>query len=451
MTKLGLTNEKINSHGGLSLAGKLIARFCGLKGLFKEPVRARSDRISDADILTSQIGLLVQGRTHYDDIELFRQDGGAGFAEALGLSKIPSEATLRTRLEALATPVSLQKLEGVNLALLKAHAPTPLEINGRKYIPNDIDVTPMDNTGSHRENLGRTYKGCDWFTPIMSNLGEEGFLLHHELRPGTQHCQKNTPVFLERNFELLKKLKPAHPVLVRMDAGNDSADTVEVLRASGHFFLIKRNLRRDNLVRWLSHAIAQQEGEAQRPRGGKEVYTGTLEHEVPGGKNSNQEPLTCVYRITRRSIDKHGQELLIDEIEVESYWTNLGESPADVIGLYHAHGTSEQFHSEFKSDLGLEHFPSRGFATNQLVLALGAIAYNLLRAIDWRTSRLREQWPAHLRKKGVKLKRRRVGSIIRDIIGVAAKVVSHAGRRVVKIAEGWPWSRVIIAIDRQLA
>lgn len=449
MTKLALTNEKINSHGGLGLAGKLITKFCRFADFFKIPAGSRSDRIPDADILTAQIGLFAQGRTHYDDIELFRKDPGAGFGDALGLKKIPAESTLRPRLEALATVATMKKLEGSNLALLKAHAPTPLEINGRKYLANDIDVTPMDNTGSHRENVGRTYKGCDGFAPIMSNLGKEGFLLHHELRPGTQHCQKNTPAFLERNFQLLKKLKPAHPVLVRMDAGNDSADNTDVLRASGHFFIIKRNLRRSDPVRWLSHAISQ--GEPERPREGKDVYLGTLEHDIPGGKESGREALTCVYRVTRRSIDKHGQELLIDEIEVESYWTNLGEPPEDIIALYHDHGTSEQFHSEIKSDLGIERFPSADFATNRLILALGAIAYNILRAIDQRLMGLKNQWPEHLKKRKTKLSRRRVGSIIRDIITVAGKVVSHAGRKVIKIASGWPWSRAIIAIDRQLA
>jgi hypothetical protein len=450
MTKLQLTNEKINSHGGLSLAGKLIAKFCGLGKLYKAPIQSRSDRISDSHILTSQIGLLVQGRTHYDDIELFRHDQGTGFAEALGLEKIPSESTLRLRLEALAPPTTFQKLQGANLSLLKAHAPTPLEINGRKYIPNDIDVTPMDNTGSHRENIGRTYKGCDGFAPIMSNLGEEGFLLHHELRPGVQHCQKNTPQFLKRNFQLLKKLNPAHPVLVRMDAGNDSADSSAVLRASGHFFIVKRNLRRSDPVRWLSHALAQQ-SQPERPRPGKEIYTGTLEHDIPGGENSGQEPLSCVYRVTRRSIDKHGQKLLIDEIEAETYWTNLGETPVDTIALYHSHGTSEQFHSEIKTDLSIERFPSWSFATNQLILALGAIAYNILRAIDHRAYQLKAHWPAHLQTRHKQIKRRRVGSIIRDLIGIAAKVVSHAGKKVIKIAAGWAWATVIIKIDHQLA
>lgn len=448
MNRLRLTDEKINSHGGLPLAGKLLARSGRLAELFKEPAGARADRITDADILRSQIGLLAQGRTHYDDIELFRHDQGACFAEALGVAKIPSSATLRHRLETLATSASQQKIEGANLSLIKAQAPTPLEINGRKYIPNDIDVTPMDNGGSKRENISRTYKGCDGFAPIMSNLGEEGFLLHHELRPGSQHCQKGTPAFLKRNFELLEKLKLTDPILVRLDGGNDSADSIQVLRKSGHYFLIKRNLRRSDPINWLSHAMSQ--GEPDRPREGKEVYTGSIEHHVPGGKKSKQAPLPSIYKVTVRSIDKHGQPLLIHDIEVESYWTNLGESPEDVIALYRAHGTSEQFHSEIKSDMGIERLPSKNYETNKLVLALGAIAYNLLRGIDQRVCGLKKHWPKHLKKKGAKQSRRRVGGIIRDIICVAAKTVSHAGRRITKIASGWAWSQVILAIDRQL-
>lgn len=34
----------------------------------------------------------------------------------------------------------------------------------------------MDNTGSHCGNVGRTYKCCDGFAPIMSNLGAEGLM-----------------------------------------------------------------------------------------------------------------------------------------------------------------------------------------------------------------------------------------------------------------------------------
>jgi len=41
--------------------------------------------------------------------------------------------------------------------------------------------------------------------------------------------------------------------------------------------------------------------------------------------------------------------------------------------------TSEQFHSELKTDLDLERLPAGKFDTNNLVLHAGVFAYNLLR------------------------------------------------------------------------
>ena len=446
--KLSLTNERINAQGGLNLTGSILSLHTPIASLFDPQTPVRSDKISDVDILTTQIGLLSLGRTHFEDVELYRQDEAEGFSLSMGIDKIPSESTLRHGLEALARVESMSKIEGVNLAILKNHQISPLEINGRYYIPNDIDVTPMDNTGSHRENVGRTYKGYDGFAPIMSNLGTQGWLAHHEFRPGVQHCQKGTPAFLRRNNQLLSKLNLKHPILQRLDAGNDSADTLEELRKGGHYLLVKRNLRRENKVKWLSHAMSQ--GEPLRSREGKEVYIGSVEHLRPGGENSDQDPLTVVYQVTCRSIDKHGQSLLIHEIEVESYWTNLGETPEDVIALYHDHGTSEQFHSEIKSDLNIERLPSKNYEVNKLFFALGAVAYNLLRAVDNRLAQHKDKWPRHLKAKRVKQKRRRVGSILKDIICIAGKLVSHSGVRQMKIAKGWPWSEAILSVHRTL-
>ncbi|MBU1163476.1 MAG: hypothetical protein KKA75_04915 [Proteobacteria bacterium] len=49
-----------------------------------------------------------------------------------------------------------------------------------------------------------------------------------------------------------------------------------------------------------------------------------------------------------------------------------------MISIYHNHGTSEQFHSEIKSDMGLERLPSSRFASNSLVLNLAMLSYNML-------------------------------------------------------------------------
>jgi len=94
-------------------------------------------------------------------------------------------------------------------------------------------------------------------------------------------------------------------------------------------------------------------------------------------------PYTIVFKVTKRYEHK-GEVLLFPEIEVETYSCNLPKiNPEEVIELYHDHdhGTSEQFHSEIKTDLGLERLPSGRFASNSLVLHLGLLAYNALRII----------------------------------------------------------------------
>lgn len=169
MTTLALTDDRINAQGGLHLIGTLIDKFSGLRNGFGDDASKRSDRRSDADILISQLGLLVQGRTHYEDIELFRvpqQREHEHFAQSLGLAQVPSEPILRQRLKALAhNDAVAAQLDADNLALIKQHGPATLTVQGRRYIPCDIDVSPFDNSRSHREQLGRTYNAWTALRP----------------------------------------------------------------------------------------------------------------------------------------------------------------------------------------------------------------------------------------------------------------------------------------------
>jgi hypothetical protein len=161
---------------------------------------------------------------------------------------------------------------------------------------------------------------------------------------------------------------------------------------------------------------------------------------------SQQDTLNVIYKVTRRSIDKRGQALLIDEIEVETFWTNLWQDPADVVALYDAHGTSEQFHSELKGDLNLERFASHSYAVNKLQLQLGTLAYNLMRVVEELAREERQRWPNRTKE----VERRRLGSVIKDLILVAGKMVRHAGKVVMKLASNWSWTQVVLAVDRRI-
>ena len=96
---------------------------------------------------------------------------------------------------------------------------------------------------------------------------------------------------------------------------------------------------------------------------------------------------------------------------------------------YQAHGTHEQFHSEFKTDLDLERLPSGKFATNDRVLSLAVLAYNILRAIGQATLISPDSPVRHAAK------RRRIRTVMQEIIGIAARVIEHARRLTLGLAE----------------
>ena len=308
---------------------------------------------------------------------------------------------------------------------------TPIEVAGRKYIPVDVDVSPLDNSGSHKEGVSRTYKGHDGFAPIFSYIGSEGRMLDAELREGKQHCQKDTPEYLSRNMEILNQLDLKHPVLFRLDSGNDAAATIKVLSESGHFYLVKRNIRKESRDWWLD--IAKAEGEITCNNDRKTVYTGIHTGRTPAS-DETITPMDIVFKVTERYVDKSGTKLLVPLIEVETFWTNLYETPEDVIELYHAHGTSEQFHSELKSDMGIERLPSGKFAVNAVLLHIAMVAFNALRFIGQTALTFKEDLPYEHN-----VLRKRLRKVIDELIRVGCKIVHHAHLWRIKLWDQDPW------------
>ncbi len=48
----------------------------------------------------------------------------------------------------------------------------------------DIDTFAMDNGGTAKEGVGRTYAGVDGYCPLASYIGSHGFCLESELNSG---------------------------------------------------------------------------------------------------------------------------------------------------------------------------------------------------------------------------------------------------------------------------
>ena len=186
----------------------------------------------------------------------------------------------------------------------------------------------------------------------------------------------------------------------------------------------------------------------RHPRDGKTVYIGSSWKNVSYKISDGEERSICmriVYEVIERTIDKHGQFLLMPDIEVNTFWTNLGCSDDDIIGLYHAHGESEQYHNEIKTDMDVERLPSGKFDTNELVLELTVLAYNILRIIGQYSLKSRR---APKTKRPVK--RRRIRTVISNLVLIAGHVTEHARQVVLALGRSNVWRHTFMDLYRQL-
>ncbi len=413
--KIEQSNVEIISHSGLSLIGQAIKRHTNL-GAELDICAPLRHGIKHADILKSYLALLSTGKNDFEAINNIESE--FYFTSAMDIINIPCEAALRQRMDKHAQTF-LPIIEKASLDFLVNTKPTlaPLATG---HIPIDVDVTPMDNTGSNKEGVSRTYKGCDGFAPIAAYLGQEGYCIGFELREGKQHCQKDTPAFLEKTLKNAQKITD-QPLLLRLDSGNDAIENIDIILEHNLSnesllpidFLIKWNPRKQNKAQWL--ALAQEKGQWESPREGKRIayFSVKTKREWKGYEYSVRQ----VIRLIERTIDKHGQLLLIPEITLEGWWTSLDENEKNIIQLYADHGTSEQFHSEFKTDMDIERLPSGKLHTNALVLGCSVLVFNILRWIG-QNGLLGPQSPRRN-----KVKRRRIKTVMQELMYVAARII----------------------------
>ena len=392
------TNERIIPASGLAVVGALLGKSGFIKKLNRMDITSNRSQhqIKNGDIVLTYLGMLCMGKPYFEAVHEMDDD--------------------------------------------KDFYKTALA-NG--LVPVDIDVTPMDNSKSKKEGVSRTYKGFDVYAPMMAYIGTEGYAINFELREGKQHCQKGTVEFLQETIKLCHKLTDK-PLLIRLDSGNDSIDNVAVLMDTGCFFIIKRNLRRESTDDWFEMA-KQYFQNVNSPRDGKTVYIGSDWKTVTSKQFNKEFTLRTGYEITERTIDKYGQFNLVPDVEVETWWTNLGDPDEEIIRLYHAHGECEQFHSEVKTDMDLERLPSGKFATNALILELGMIAYNILRMIGQGT--IGERAPRQKRN----VKRRRLRTVISNLIMMAGHITMHARQLIIGLGKSNVWRHIFSDICQKYA
>jgi hypothetical protein len=301
----------------------------------------------------------------------------------------------------------------------------------------------MDNTGSHKEGVEQTYKkGVEGYAPMMTYIGSEGYLLNHQFRPGSDHS--NTPgtlAYIKKTVRFARQLT-AQPLLARFDCANDAAENAFHLSGLDDvFYIIKRNgAHLDSEA--LGTYVLKNYGGLTVPQKGVKLYFACRPGVVCVYDAKEQRHCAdCrdIYCLIEMSHDANGQRLLFPRREVHAWRTNLPAeafTAHEVVDLYKDHGTSEQFHAEFKGELDLERLPSSKFKTNRLLMALGQLAYNLLRLLGQQTLR------SELFSTKAPVKRLRLRTVIRKLMYLPARFIVKCKRLCLKIPRHNPFSKV---------
>jgi hypothetical protein len=441
---------ELTGLGGLVLVGALLKRFTGFRTSFNDRLTKGPGGIPFGDALIPGLAMLCTGRSDFESVSLLR--GSTWAARALQVGRIASAETLRQDLDLLgakAFPTSLTIMETAQLDLLRntAMRPTPLWTG---HVALDIDTSPQDNSKTKKEGVGRTYKGCDGYCPIIAYAGVEGFLVGSEFRTGTQHSQKNAPAFIAKQIRRLQSLGVEH-VLVRLDSGFDAAETMLAIRDAKADFVISVNPRGEDSQIWIKQAAALPASAWIRLKDTCNLRIAYLERmEIRQDPQGRKIQVRRVVRVKKRLVkvvsEKNGHQPILccwRDFEVGSSWSTQLELPApEIARLYEDHGTSEQFHAELKGELDLERLPSGKFNTNALVFQLGCLAYNLLRVLALKGKAVfRYRHPS---------KRKRLKTVIQELILVPARCLHGSNQMKLDIGKSHPAKDAILALHREL-
>jgi hypothetical protein len=410
--------EFYTSHSGLALVGLALNRFTSLSSALAV-MDTPGDLIAGIDIIKSYCALLAQGKSDFVAVEQYRTDDF--FRESLGNKDVPSEGTMRQRMDEYAEQI----LAAVSWAAIEflERSKVPLTAISTGHIPLDLDGFVLDNSGSKKEKVEPTYRQVDGYLCLPAYLGTEGWMVNEHLLPGSQHPQNGFIAFIRETLARVRQFC-RQKLLLRADSAHDAiANLAELSRHRRVDYIIKWNPRKQNKQTWAAYGLVQ--GKVSTPRPGKRISVFSVKEKhtyIDADSIERSVTLRRVMRVVERTIDKKGQMLLEPDIEVEGWWTSLTLSDQEIIELYKGHALCEQYHAEIKTDMDLERLPSGKFATNQLVMACGALVYNILRFIGQ---------VALVNAKGIirhEAKRRRVKTVIQELIYFAGRLIT-SGRR----------------------
>ena len=434
------SGEALTSYGGLPLVVETCEAL-GLARLVKQHVRLKQRQrgYSESKYVESVIALIAAGGDCLEDVERLRSDAGL----KLLLGEMPSAEAVRFFLYGFHDEKLLEGRpdEGAFIATESEPLAGLWEVNrevvlkaSRKEEPKqatiDQDATVVE---SHKEQSRMTYLGERGYQPVINYWAEQDLILSDEFRDG------NVPAGMDCLSSFLRAVRALPQSVETIYFRSDSAayqhklldpmrEGIELHRKKVPvYFAISADV--SEALRGKIISLSESAWKPLRKSGEQGLIEGRKEWAevefIPSAPSVKKEMKPDRYLAIR--VRPWQGELFSDGNSYHYYAvvTNRWEMDGEELLRWQRErcGSVEKVHDVVKNDLAGGVMPCGRFYANAAWWRINCLCYNVISVMK-RKALPKRFWP--VRMKALRF----------HLIGVAAKVVSHARMMFLKITEG---------------
>jgi len=397
------------ANAGLLLVGTLVVRL-ELERLVNSMVRL-AGRVGGArpgrKVLTL-VHAMVAGASHIDHADVLRSGG----TERVLPHRVMAPSTLGTFLRTF-TFGHVRQLEAVVGEVLR-RAWSLGAGPGSARLVIDVDSTICEVEGKQKQGAAFGYTKVLGYHPILASRAETGEVLHARMRKGSANTARGARRFLDELIARVRRAGAAGEIVVRVDSGFWSKDTIAALgRLDVRFTMAVRTN-----TTGVAEAIAAIDPEDWRAID----YT-------PDGEAQVAE---CTYKgrrliVRRTRLTDRRQARLWPDWRHFGFLTDLDGDAVEVDAFHRQHAVVELDIRDLKEGAGLEHVPSGNFQANSAWLQCALLAHNLVR------------WTATMGQPAAGEQRVVARTIRHQLIALPGRFVNHAGTPTLRGPLNWPW------------
>ena len=434
------SGDALTSYGGLPLVMETCEAL-GLAGLVKHYVRIkqRNRGYTESKYVESVIALMASGGDCLEDIERLRSDAGL----KLLLGEMPSAEAVRFFLYGFHDEKLLESRpeEGAFIAAETEPLAGLWEVNrevalkaSRKEQPKEATID-QDATvvASHKEQSQMTYLGERGYQPVINYWADQDLILSDEFRDG------NVPAGMNCLSSFLRAVcclpQSVETIYFRSDSAAYQHKLLDVMREGVElhgekvpvYFAISADV--SEALRGKIISVSEPAWKPLRKLTGKGLIEGRKEWAevefIPSAASVKRDMKPDRYLAIR--VRPWQGELFSDGNSYHYYAvvTNRWEMEGEELLRWQRErcGSVEKVHDVVKNDLAGSVMPCGRFYANAAWWRLNCLCYNVISVMK-RKALPKIFWPARMK------------ALRFHLIGVAAKVVSHARVMFLKITEG---------------